>query len=125
MGRDYSLLVQELVRLLADGELFTFVMHPAASGTNNESERTLRGPAPDRRTGRTSKTPRGARRRSILSSVLESLRLPVGEFTLAGVWQEVTRWPTETSPFARLLKPFGLSPPTASPLNTLWSSATR
>ncbi|MBS1982924.1 MAG: transposase [Bdellovibrionales bacterium] len=123
-GQDHLLLVQELVRLLADGELFTFVRHPVASGTNNESERTLRGPAQDRRTGRTSKTLKGARRRTILSSILESLRLHVEDFTLAGVLNEVTRWPTETSPFARLLKPFGLSPPHASPLNTLWLPAT-
>ena len=31
---DYRHLVQELVRLLGDEELFTFVMHPVASGTN-------------------------------------------------------------------------------------------
>ena len=60
---------------MGDNELFTFVLHPQASGTNNEAERSLRGAAVDRRTGRTSKTVTGARRRTILVSVLESLEL--------------------------------------------------
>ena len=45
VGQDHVLLVQELVRLLADGELFTLVTDSAASVTNNDAERTLRGPA--------------------------------------------------------------------------------
>jgi transposase len=73
-------------------ELFTFVIHPAVSGTNNESERTLRDGANDRKTGRTSKTIRGARRRTVLTSVVESLRLSLPTFTLAHVLEEVTSW---------------------------------
>ena len=120
-GKDHRNLVQELVRLLGEEELFTFVIHPAASGTNNEAERTLRGAAMDRRTGRTSKTIRGARRRTILVSVLESLRLHVADFTLSGVLQEVTAW-TANQPglFGRLLNATGLAPPRSSPLATLF-----
>ena len=120
-GKDHRNLVQELVRLLGEEELFTFVLHPAASGTNNEAERTLRGPAMDRRTGRTSKTLRGARRRTILVSVLESLRLHAADFTLSGVLQEVTAW-TADQPglFGRLLNATGLAPPRSSPLAILF-----
>jgi len=119
-GKGYRNLVWELARLLGDEELFTFVIHPEASGTNNEAERTLRGPAMDRRTGRTSKTVRGARRRTILVSVLESLRLHIAEFTLSGVLQEVTKWTGNPSGlFGRLLNASGLAPPSSSPLTTL------
>ncbi len=105
---------------MGDEELSTFVIHPQASGTNNEAERTLRGPAMDRRTGRTSKTIRGARRRTILVSVLESLRLHVADFTLSGVLEELATWSaTGQSVFGRLLNATGLSPPRSSPLTTL------
>ncbi|MBM4000796.1 MAG: hypothetical protein FJ297_14870 [Planctomycetes bacterium] len=58
------------------------------------SERILRGPAQDRKTGRTSKTTRGARRRTVISSVLESVRRYVPKFTLADAIQEIVRWQT-------------------------------
>src|SRR5580700_3785900 len=96
-------------------ELFTFVTakpveqvngttKPVA-GTNNEAERTLRGAATARKTGRTNKTLVGARRQTIIVSVLESLRLYLPKFTLAGVIEEINRWwQTGESCFARLLK---------------------
>ena len=116
--KDFFNLVHELVRLMGDNELFTFVLHPQASGTNNEAERSLRGAAVDRRTGRTSKTVTGARRRTILVSVLESLRLHLQDFTLSGVQAEVMSWIDQgESLFARLLRSSGLAPPQAS---TLW-----
>lgn len=118
--RDFVNLVHELVRLQGDEELFTFVRHPEASGTNNEAERSLRGPAMDRRTGRTSKTLRGARRRTVLVSVLESLRLHLAEFTLDGVLQEIGTWSAAgTSLFDRLLRSSGLAPPNTSTLAKL------
>ena len=74
------LLAEELVRLGLRNELFRFVLHEPVEqpngmpvgmgGTNNEAERTLRNPAQARDTGRTSKTVSGARRTSILTSVL-------------------------------------------------------
>ena len=118
--KNFFNLVHELVRLLGEDELFTFVRHPQASGTNNEAERALRQPAIDRRTGRASKTPRGAMRRTILVSVLESLRLHLGEFTLSTVSSEVLSWLRRgESLFARLLTTSGLPPPETSRLETL------
>lgn len=68
------LLVNELMRLHWNRELFTFVLEADVDGTNNESERTLRDSAQARHTGRTNKTVFGARRQTIVRSVLESLR---------------------------------------------------
>src|SRR5204862_1373958 len=99
---DYRLLVNEIMRLWLAQELFQFVtakpvQQPNGAtkpvdGTNNEAERTLRGPAQGRDTGRTSKTLAGARRQTILTSVLESLRLYLPTFTLASVLAEIERW---------------------------------
>ena len=117
---EFNNLVQEVARLMCDCELFTFVLHPEASGTNNEAERSLRDAAQDRRTGRTSKTLRGAQRRTILVSVLESLKLHLPEFTLSSVQTELqTWWQTGESLFGQLLKACGLDPPTKSRLNNL------
>ena len=113
---DFVNLVNELLRLMEAEELFTFVTHPAVPGTNNESERTLRDAANDRKTGRTSKTVRGARRRTVLTSVLESLRLSLPDFTLAHVLEEVTDWLTSgRSRFQQLLESLNLPPPEHSP----------
>ena len=99
---NYRLLVNEVMRLMLDRQLFTFVTaQPASqpnqrsepvSGTNNEAERTLRGVAEARKTGRTNKTPIGSRRQTIIVSVLESLRLYLPTFTLAGIIAEINRW---------------------------------
>ena len=56
------------------------------------SERLLRGAAQDRKVGRTSKTPAGAQRRSVIVSILETLRANLAEFTFASVVTEVGRW---------------------------------
>ncbi len=117
---EFNNLVQEVARLMCDCELFTFVLYPEAGGTNNEAERSLRDAAQDRRTGRTSKTLRGAQRRTILVSVLESLKLHLSDFTLSSVQTELqTWWQTGESLFGKLLKACGLDPPTESRLNNL------
>lgn len=111
---DYRLLCNELMRLLLSEQLFVFVTASAVvkpngepmpvSGTNNEAERTLRSAAEARKTGRTSKTPRGARRRTVVVSVLESLRQHLTMFTLTSVIDEIQHWcETGQSCFARLL----------------------
>lgn len=92
---DFSNVVHELFRLVEQDELFTFVRRPEVAATNNESERTLRGPALDRGEGRTSKTCWGARRRSVLVSVLDSLRKNLNPFRLASVAAELARWGRE------------------------------
>jgi transposase len=89
---DFAKLVNELLRLLMAEELFTFVLHPEVEPTNNLSERLLRAPALDRKAGRTNKTPAGAQRRSVIVSVLESLRANLAKFNLASVLAEAARW---------------------------------
>ena len=125
---DYRLLVNEVMRLMVDKQLFTFVTaEPAVqpngasqpvAGTNNEGERTLRNTAEARKTGRTNKTLVGARRQTILVSVLESLRLYLPKFTLVGVMEEIACWwQAGQSCFTRLLKKMKLQPPAQSILD--------
>jgi hypothetical protein len=122
---DYRLLCNELMRLMLARQLFTFVTAAPittpngetapVAGTNNEAERTLRGPALARKTGRTNKTPRGARRQTIVVSVLESLRQHLSTFTLSGVIREVLAWSEAgQSCFARLLAQLRLTTPAKS-----------
>jgi hypothetical protein len=100
--RDFANLVNELMRLRQAGELFTFVLEPDAEATNNLAERLLRGAALDRKAGRTNRTAAGAHRRSVIVSVLESLRANLERFDLAGVLAEVRGWLAEgLSLFAR------------------------
>jgi hypothetical protein len=93
--RDFRNLVQELWERMTDEELFTFVLDPDVEATNNLPERLQRGPAQDRDVGRTNQTPVGARRRTVIVSVLESLRVNLEQFTLASVVEEVRRWMEE------------------------------
>jgi transposase len=90
--RDLCNLANELLDRLMDEELFTFVLHPEVEPTNNAMERLQRGPALERKAGRTSKTAAGAQRRSVIVSVLESLRANLEAFTLDSVLAEVRRW---------------------------------
>jgi transposase len=127
-ANDYRLLVNEVMWLMLEQQLFTFVTAAAANqpngdstpaaGTNNEAERTLRGAAAARKTGRTSKTLVGARRQSIVVSVLESLRLYLPNFTLTAIIAEIDRWwQAGQSCFTCLLKKLKLPCPTASILD--------
>lgn len=90
--REFTNLVKELADLLAAEQLFTFVLVPKVEATNNGTERQLRNPASERRAGRTSKTPAGADRRSVIVSLLETLRANLPAFTIASVVQEVRAW---------------------------------
>jgi len=63
-------------------------------------------------TGRTNKTVNGARRQTILTSVLESLRLYLPTFTLSSVLEELKRWwATGQSCFEKLVEKLKLTPP--------------
>ncbi len=117
---EYRRLCNELMRLNLAEQLFTFVTAApvqkpngemmTVSGTNNEAERTLRSPAQARDTGRTNKTPVGARRQTVIVSVLESLRQYLSAFTLSNVIEEVGHWlQAGRSCFARLAAKLGLS----------------
>ena len=102
-------LIQELLDLKDRAALFTFVEDPEVEPTNNLVERLQRGAARDRNTGRTNKTPAGARQRSVILSVLESLRACLQEFTFSSVVAEVTRWMKDgVSLFARQKETFAL-----------------
>jgi|SRR5579872_914805 len=129
-ANDYRLLVNEVVHLLLAQQLFTFVTTPAAtqpngqsapvSGTNNESERTLRTESQARDTGRANKTVSGARRQTIIVSVLESLRLYLPKLTLNGILEEIERWrQAGQSCFTSLLQTMGLAKPSESILEKL------
>jgi transposase len=125
---DYRLLVNEVMRLMLEKQLFTFVTAAPATqpngasqpvaGTNNEAERTLRDAATARKTGRTNKTAVGARRQTIIVSVLESLRVYLRQFTLASVLEEIDGWwETGQSCFTKLLKKLKLPQPSESILD--------
>ena len=127
---DYRLLCNELMRLMLAQQLFTFVTAAPVempggetvpvAGTNNEAERTLRSPAEARKTARTNKTLRGARRRTVIVSVLESLRRQLSTFTLSSVLDEILRWSDACqSCFARLLAKLQLPSLDASLLDRL------
>jgi transposase len=128
---DYRLLINELMRLMIDRQLFTFVTATpvktprgetvSVPGTNNESERTLRSPAQARDTGRTNKTLRGARRRTVVVSVLESLRQYLHTFTLSSVIDEIQQWAAEgRSCFEKLARKLRLSPSDKTVLDLIY-----
>ena len=109
---DYRRLCKEIMRLMLEQELFVFVTEEDVEGNNNAAERQLRGDAEARKTGRTNKTPAGAKRQSIISSVLQSIGKQIGSLTLQGVLAEVQRWCDEgKSCFRRQAETSGLSPP--------------
>jgi hypothetical protein len=89
---DYRRLVNEIMRLMLAQELFVFVTTDGVDGNNNASERELRDDAQRRDTGRTNKTPNGAKRQTIISSVLRTLGKQLKQFTLDSVIAEVQRW---------------------------------
>ena len=77
-------------------------------------------PAKNRRTDQTTRSVSGARRRTILTSVLESLRTRLPVFDGQSVLAEVSQWfQTGVSCFGRLLKTLGLPPLATSPLDVL------
>jgi hypothetical protein len=128
---DYRLLVNEVMRLMLERQLFTFVTAApvttphgqtlSVGGTNNEAERTLRSPAEARTTRRTNKTLRGARRRTVIVSVLESLRQYLPTFTLSGVIAEILRWSAAgRSCFAKLARKLKLPPPEKTVLSFIY-----
>lgn len=90
--RAFVNLQRELMRCLGNESLFTFVLHPEVEATNNRSERTFRDTAKARATGQTSKTDHGAWRRSVILSVLTSLKQNLIKFTIDVVVAEVAAW---------------------------------
>lgn len=83
-------LQNELIRGL--DSLFVFVAHPQVEATNNRSERNVRHEAMVRKGGRTSKSPKGAKRRGIIMSVLATLNTRFDSFTLNHLLTEIGQW---------------------------------
>jgi hypothetical protein len=73
-------------------KLFVFVLHPDVEATNNRSERQARSEAMARKTSRTSKTESGAKRRSVIMSMLASLSKRLEHFTVDSVLSEINHW---------------------------------
>lgn len=92
---EFTNLVNELGRLVMAEELFTFVLVPEVEATNNGMERELRHPTLERKAGRTNKTATGAHRRSVIVSVLQSLRANLENFSLTTVLAEIGHWMQE------------------------------
>jgi hypothetical protein len=96
--------------------LFVFVEHPEVEPTNNRSERNVRREAEIRKGARTSKTEVGAKRRSIIVTVLASLQTRIEKFTLANLLAEVTSWlDLGISIFDQELHEFKANPPNHQP----------
>ena len=109
---DFRRLCNEIMRLMLGQELFVFVSEVGVVGNNNAAERQLRDDALARKTDRTSKTAHGAKRRSVISSVLQSIGKSLDNFTLESVIGEAQRWLREgCSCFTREVEARGLSPP--------------
>ena len=99
------------MRCLGNESLFTFVLHPEVEATNNRSERTFRDTAKARATGQTSKTDQGAWRRSVILSVLTSLKQNLTQFTIDVVVAEIAAWRRRgVSLFQRSSRPSATAP---------------
>jgi hypothetical protein len=83
-------LQKELIRGL--DALFVFVAHPEVEATNNRSERNVRHEAMVRKSGRTSKSQSGAKRRGVIMTVLATLNTRFEAFTLNTLINEITQW---------------------------------
>lgn len=90
--REFVNLQKNLVRNL--NSLFTFVTTDA-DPTNNQAEREFRLTAQARNNYRTNKTSKGAERRSIVMTVLMSLKKSLPVFSLETITEECIQWREE------------------------------
>jgi transposase len=91
--REFINLQKRMMRNIDD--LFTFVLIPEVEATNNRAERGFRKTAKARNNYQTSKTKKGADRRSTIASILRSLQQNMEHCTLQSITEEVIRWRTE------------------------------
>jgi hypothetical protein len=101
--RKLILLQRELVEKVDC--LFVFVSNPAVESTNNQSERDLRDEAQTRKAGRTSKTKKGAERRSTILSVFGTLKRRMEHFTLTKILDVVLQAYAANSSLFDILQP--------------------
>ena len=76
-----------------------------ADSPNNQSERDLREEAQSRKSGRTSKTARGARRRGVIVSVFATLKRRMENFSLAKLLKVVFDSYAEKISLFNIVKP--------------------
>jgi transposase len=108
--RKFVNLQKRLIRYQAS--LFTFMLHPDVEPTNNRAEQGLRKTARARNNYQTSKTDKGARRRSVITTVMTSLQQNLPAFSLDTMVEEVTNWRVAgTSLFDQQLATVRGSPP--------------
>ena len=88
--REFVNLQKSLVKNLND--LFTFVTEDGVDPTSNRAERGLRKTAMMRNNYQTSKTIAGAERRSVIASVLASLKQNLETFSLETILLEIDEW---------------------------------
>ena len=87
--REFVNLQKNLIRNL--NSLFTFITTDA-DPTNNQAEREFRSTAQARNNYRTNKTAKGAERRSIIMTVLMSLKKSLPIFSLEAITEECIKW---------------------------------
>jgi len=85
--RKLILLQRELVEKLDC--LFVFVSDPTVGSTNNQSERDLREEAQARKAGRSSKTEKGAKRRSTILSIFGTMKRRMEQCSLENLLKVV------------------------------------
>ena len=126
-AREFRNLCRELSGLLMKAELFVFVTSDeAVTGTNNDMEQELRDPAMCRRTDQTSRTLRGARRRTVIVTVLGSTCRLLGAsgITLQSLLEHVKSWTIRgRSVFTDQLARLGFKVPTESRLDRIFAHA--
>lgn len=88
--RDFVNLQKRLVKNQDD--LFTFVLDDKVDSSSNRAERGLRKVAKCRNNYQTSKSENGAKRRSVITTVLTSLRQNLPDFSCETFLQEIFNW---------------------------------
>ena len=112
---DFKRLMLEIDRLCQFGELLVFVENPEVPPTNNAAEQGFRGAAAARKTNRTSQSAKGAARRTIITSVLESLKRGLPRFTLQAVADAMrSAMQAGQTMFDELFRKLGGTEPTAA-----------
>lgn len=88
--REFVNLHKNLIR--NTDSLFIYALYDEVEPTNNRAEQGLRFTAKARNNYQTSKTSKGSERRSVIASVMASLKQNLSEFSLKSVTEEIMRW---------------------------------
>lgn len=112
--RNYVNLQKRIMKSnIGENSLFTFILIKNVEPTSNKVEQALRNTAKARNNYQTSKTESWAKKRSIITTVIESLKWNIQDFSFKTVIAEVIKWWEEwISLFQKQLQylQFNLSP---------------